>query len=290
MKALILGCGYLGRRVAARWLAEGHQVAALTRSSGKAVELRAAGIAPVVGDVTDRASLTALPRADLVLYAVGYDRAGGRDRRAAVIDGLQNALDAIAGRAEGLIFVSTTSVYGQSNGEWVDEESATEPATESGLLALEAERLLHFALRTPHSMILRLSGLYGLGRLLRRVEQLRAGEPIPGDGEAWLNLIHVEDAATVVVLAGERLLRHGDKAVQGETFLVSDDRPVRRREYYGRLAELTGSPPPVFDPSAEGRSAGLGKRCRNERAKCELGLRLAFPTFEEGLADALRPR
>lgn len=293
MKALILGCGYLGRWVAARWLAEGHAVTALTRSPGKAEELRAAGVVPVLGDVTDRASLAGLPAADAALYAVGYDRAGGRDRRAVVVEGLRNALDALTGKTDQVVFISTTSVYAQSDGEWIDEGSPAEPRTEPGRLALEAERLLnpHSAPGTPHPVVLRLSGLYGRGRLLRRVEQLRAGEPIAGDGDAWLNLIHVEDAATAVLLAAGRLLnqsRDRERAVPTETFLVTDDRPVTRQEYYGRLAKLTNSPAPVFDPSAEARSAGLGKRCRNGRIKQELKLRLRYPTFENGLADAVR--
>ena len=70
MKALILGCGYLGRRVASRWIEAGHKVAALTRSSEKAQELRDAGVVPIIGDVTNPASLAALPTADVVLYAV----------------------------------------------------------------------------------------------------------------------------------------------------------------------------------------------------------------------------
>jgi nucleoside-diphosphate-sugar epimerase len=376
MKALILGCGYLGRRGAARWLDAGYEVAALTRSAVKADELRAAGIRPVLGDVTDAASLAGLPAVDVVLYAVGYDRSSGRDRRQVVVEGPRNALAALAGKAGRFVFVSTTSVYGQSSGEWVDEQSPTEPATEAGRLAVEAEEIVSGVLReglwprerpSPSAplprergdgmerVILRLSGLYGPGRLLRRVEQLRAGEPIAGDGEAWLNLIHVEDAAEAVVRAaevrlgdshgswgasgsrvtapppaggeartgarregsrgepltpgpspqgeggergGSRWERSGDavgggseshrESDRGPVFLVSDDRPVRRREYYGRLADLTGSPAPVFDPALEGRSAGLGKRCRNGRAKRELGLRLASPTFEEGLRQAVR--
>lgn len=289
MKALILGCGYLGRRVAARWLGEGHEVSALTRSPTKAAELHAGGITAVVGDVTDAASLGELPAVDVALYAVGYDRSSGRDRRTVVLDGLRNALDALAGTTERLVFISTTSVYGQSHGEWVDEDSEAEPQTESGRLALEAEQLLrsHFSIIHSCPIILRLSGLYGPGRLLRRVEQLRAGEAIAGDGEAWLNLIHVEDAAAAVLLAAEGV--PGNARTTSSLHLVTDDRPVRRRDYYGRLAELTGSPPPVFDPMIESRSAGLGKRCRNDRAKDELGLTLAFPSFEEGLADALTP-
>ena len=286
MKALIFGCGYLGRRVAGQWLEAGHEVSALTRSTAKRTELKTAGITPIVGDVIAPESLSTLPAADVVLYAVGYDRSDGADRRTVVLDGLRNALAALAGRTERLVYISTTSVYGQSNGEWIDEESPTEPLTESGRLALAAEQLVasQSALLDLRSSILRLSGLYGPGRMLRRLEQLRSGAPIEGNGDAWLNLIHVDDAASAVLFAAERLL---DSHADPDVYLVTDDRPVRRRDYYGRPAELTGSPQPVFDPTIESRSAGLGKRCRNVRAKRDLGLTLAFPTFEEGLADAV---
>ena len=149
-------------------------------------------------------------------------------------------------------------------------------------------------------MILRLTGLYGPDRLLRRAEQMRAGEPLAGDGDAWLNLIHVDDAATAVILAAERLMSEVPPSPLGEGpgvrgvltpprhYLVTDDLPVRRREYYEHLALLTGSPPPTFDDAAPTRIAGLGKRCRNAAAKRQLGLTLAFPTFREGLPDAWR--
>lgn len=281
MKTLILGCGYLGRRVAARWINAGHEVAALTRSREKAGLLHDVGITPIVGDVTQPTSLAKLPPSDVVLYAVGYDRASGVDRREVVVQGLETTLSALAGKTQRIVFISTTSVYGHSNGEWIDEDSPTTPASDAGRIALEAEELFR---RDPlrNVTVLRLSGLYGPGRLLRRTEQLRSQEPIAGDGNAWLNLIHVEDAVTAVQLAAERV----DSSC--ETYLVSDDLPVRRREYYGRLAELTDSPPPVFDSSKASRSTGLGKRCRNLRVKQELGLTLQFPTCTDGLAAALR--
>jgi nucleoside-diphosphate-sugar epimerase len=116
MRYFIIGCGYLGHRVADRWKAAGHDVWALTRSAIKAEALRADGITPVVGDVTNVASLGDLPVADVVLYAVAYDRASG-DRRGAVVGGIDNVLLALRNKAKHLVFVSTTSVYGQSNGE-----------------------------------------------------------------------------------------------------------------------------------------------------------------------------
>jgi nucleoside-diphosphate-sugar epimerase len=164
----------------------------------------------------------------------------------------------------------------------VDEESETRPITEAGQIALEAEHVLREH-REFQSVILRLTGLYGPDRLLRRVDQLRSGEPIAGNGNAWLNLIHVDDAAGAVLSAADRLMRG---VLKPKTYLVSDDRPVRRCEYFEQLAQLTGTVPPRFDPSAPSRITGVGKRCRNHAAKRELGLSLAFPTYADGLEDA----
>jgi nucleoside-diphosphate-sugar epimerase len=283
MKALVFGCGYLGSRVAERWLAEGHSVCAVTRSEPNAKTLGEMGISPLLADVTVASSLASLPSADVVLYAVGYDRTSG-ERRSVVVDGLRNALESLRGKAERLVFISTTSVYGHSHGEWVDEHSPTVPDANAGRTALEAEELIRAAVGID-SVILRLTGLYGPGRLLRRIEQLRAAEPIAGDGDAWLNLIHVEDAAMAVVAAGERLMR---SELRSKLYLVTDDRPVQRREYYEHLARVTASTPPSFDAGANSRVVGSGKRCRNDLAKSELGVTLAFPTYIEGLEDAWR--
>src|SRR5438552_1428072 len=127
--ALVIGCGYLGRRVAAAWRDRGRRVAALTR--GRAAELAADGFEPVVGDVLDPASLAALPEAATVLYAVGLDRTAGRSMRDVYVTGLANVLAALppCGR---LLYVGSTSVYGQTDGSVVTEASPTEPATESG--------------------------------------------------------------------------------------------------------------------------------------------------------------
>src|SRR5690349_19503250 len=92
---LIIGCGYLGRRVARRWVAHGDRVFALTRSESNAAELRALGVVPVLGDVLGPASLQSLPVADMLLCAVGLDRKSGRSQREVYVDGLQNVLSAL---------------------------------------------------------------------------------------------------------------------------------------------------------------------------------------------------
>ncbi len=267
---LLLGCGYLGRRIAARWRAAGHHVFATTR--GRAEELRALGVEPVLCDVMDRPSLRALPVVEEVAYAVGFDRGAGRSLREAYVEGLRNVLEVVTGwLAPRFVYVGSTGVYGQTSGEEVDESAATEPEEEAGRVALDAERLLRE--RLPGALVLRFAGIYGPGRLIR-AQALRAGEPIAGDEEKWLNLIHVEDGAEAVLAALER-------GREGATYNVSDGRPVRRRDFYGKLAELLGAAPPRF-MAAEGDRAN--RRVVNRRMREELGVRLRYPNYEEGLA------
>ncbi len=290
MQKLIVGCGYLGRGVAAAWLKAGHDVTALTRSAANAAELSRLGIRPVIGDVCDPATLVALPAVETVLFAVGFDRTAGRSQREVYVDGLRNVLNQVAARCECFIYISSSSVYGQSAAEWVDETSLCEPVQAGGQCCLAAESLVweFFPTATtnaderPSANVLRLSGIYGPDRLLSRIEGLRAGEPLSGRGEAWLNLIHVEDAVAAVLACEQR----GRSA---ETYLITDDRPIRREEYYRQLARLVAAPPPVFadDQPAKRGSGGLNKRCSNKKARAELGLALAHPTIIAGLPHAL---
>jgi nucleoside-diphosphate-sugar epimerase len=265
---LIIGCGYLGRRVAALWRAQGHSVRALTRN--RPDELRALGIKPVVGDVRKLAELPKLAPAESVLYAVAPDRReGGATAEAVWVEGLANLTRAMQnwpGPAR-LLFISSTGVYGQTDGEEVDETAPTCPADESGRVLERAERSLLGAI------VLRFAGIYGPGRLLRR-QALLNGEPIPTDADGWLNLIHVEDGAAAVVAADER-------GQPGGTYNVADGRPVRRRDFYARLAELLGAAPPCFVPPT--LPERVNRRISNRRMTAELGMALRYPSYEEGL-------
>lgn len=281
MRALIIGCGYLGRRVAALWRSRGHSVSAFTRSDEHAGDLRLLGIEPIKGDVLRPESLQAFPAADVVLYAVGYDKRTGATKRDVYVQGLTNVLREVAPRIGRLFYISSSSVYGQDAGEWVDETSACAPMTDSGRVCLDSEGVVRsfFPVDAGRATILRFSGLYGPGRLLRRVESIRAAESISANPEAYLNLIHVEDGARVI----DELVARG---VRTPSYLVSDNEPIRRREYYARLAELVGGPPPTFQPT-EADKASLNKRCLNARLREELGDILRFPTIELGLPAAL---
>jgi len=284
MRALVIGCGYLGRRVAAIWRSEGMEVSALTRSQQNAAVLAEQGIEPIIGDVLLPETLRSLPEIEIALYAVGYDRHAAASKRDVYIRGLANFLEARSPRVRRFLYISSTSVYGQDAGEWVDETSGTKPATDDGQIVLAAEETVRNACPKGVATVLRLSGIYGPGRLLRRIESVRSGEPIAANPDGFLNLIHVDDGATIVGRLAER------EALQ-PTYLITDDRPVRRREYYGLLAGLVGGGEPVFLFDASGGGAvGMNKRCSNARLKAELGDILRFPTIESGLAHAVGER
>ena len=105
-RKLIIGCGYLGRRVARRWLAQRDAVFALTRSAERAGEFQASGIVPIVGDVTDPASLATIPDVETALYAVGLDRASGKSMREVYVGGLENVLNHLVGKVRKFLYIS----------------------------------------------------------------------------------------------------------------------------------------------------------------------------------------
>lgn len=283
-RTLVIGCGYLGQRVANHWLRARNEVFALTRSAERAREWETLGLTPLLGDVTDHQSLSKLPTVDVVLHAVGFDRSAAPTKREVYVDGLRNVLAALTNRCGRFLHVSSTSVYAQQAEEWVDENSPCEPTDESGSICLDAERLVQRAAAASPATafnILRLSGIYGPQRLLSRIEAIRNGASLPGPRESWLNLIHVDDAALAVATCAER-------GVPGATYVVSDDCPIRRHEYYEGLARLLAAPAPTFDETEIARhTKGRGKRCCNRQLREQLRVSLQYPTIDSGLRHAL---
>jgi nucleoside-diphosphate-sugar epimerase len=279
---LIVGCGYLGLCAARRWIAAGHAVAGLVRSPAAAELLARAAVRPIVADVTQPETLRGLPAADTLLYAVGYDPAGGTSRSALYVDGLRAVLDALAPQIRRVILISSTGVYAEHCGGWVDESSPCQPARESGQALLAAEQALAAHRFGPLGIVLRLAGIYGPGRLPRRGE-LVSGAPLPIAAGEHVNLIHVEDAAAAVLAAAAH-------AQPPRTYLVSDGHPVERREYFSELARQFGLPPPSFRNPLPGEASGRrggDKRVSNARMLAELHVKLAYPTYREGLAAAV---
>jgi nucleoside-diphosphate-sugar epimerase len=272
---LVIGCGYLGRRVVAAWRDRGRTVYALTR--GRAAELAAAGCVPVLGDVTNPSSLKHLPQVETVLYAVGRDRSAGTSMRDVYVTGLSNALVALPPPAK-FLYVSSSSVYSQTDGGWVTEDSPTEPGEDSGQVVLEAERTLRT--QFPSAVILRFAGIYGPGRLLREKE-IRSGTPLIGDADKWLNLIHVDDGVRSVLAAEAQ-------ATPGETYNISDGEPVTRRDFYTELARVLDAPPARFIPGPNARGE-THRRVSNAKARDQLGFVPHFRDHRAGLAVSTSP-
>ena len=288
MRILVLGCGFVGRPAALSWVADGNEVYALTRSPRNAELFRQMGIRPLLGDVCDATSLAQLPEVDVVLHAIGYDRTSGNSQEDVTCGGLRNVLEHLPHRRVRFIQISSTSVYGQSEGEWVDEDSICEPAQIGGRLALEAERMLHDAFTTSRegeAVTLRLAGIYGPDRLLSRINALREGLVLSGRGDSWLNLIHVDDAVTAI-----RCCANPNKKPNWHRYNVVDDEPITRQTYFAALAKLVDAPEPKFDPETPRSrgSGGLNKRCSNRRMRAEFGWEPKYPSMEVGLPASLK--
>jgi len=291
---LVVGCGYLGTRVAARWLAAGDRVYGITRRPATAAALAAIGINPIVLDVTaewdfpedvpvdsgsgESASdgLHPFPTFDTVFWAVGFDRTSHTTHRDVHVTGLSRLLDALPGRPR-VILSSSTGVWGDEHGQIVNEDTPVHPSREAGRVLAEAESLLR-SHRLGPGVALRFAGLYGPDRL-PRIDDLRAARPIAADPDSWLNLIHVDDAAAIVCAVAAA-------AAPQPLYVVSDGHPVLRRDWYGHLAAITGSPDPVWDPAAP-RTRAADKRVDPSRLFRDVGVVLAHPDPLRGIAAAL---
>jgi len=276
---LIIGYGHIGQRVARLALQAGMTVYATSRRPEKRTEMQSVGVCPVAFDITKPQTAKHLPAASAWLWCPAFDRTQGLPVYDVVVGGLQHALEHAPKTLENVVFTSTTSVYHQSAGEWVDETSPTEPATPSGQASLAAEILLHAWARTEHrnATVLRLSGLYGPGRWIRRAS-IEAGEPIACLPDTWLNLVHSDDAATACLKALA--------ANQPGTYCISDNRPVLRREFYETSARLLKAPAPNFIAPTSPDFAG-NKRVSNRLAIEKLGWQPVYSDIDAGLKHGM---
>jgi nucleoside-diphosphate-sugar epimerase len=283
MTKLIFGCGYLGERVARRWRDAGDDVLIVTRSRERADAFERDGYGAIVADVTQRQTLDGLPAAGTVLFAVGFDRSAGGSIEEVYAGGMKNVLAALTSDVGRFIYISTTGVYGNAGGEWVDEDTPPDPRRDGGRASLAAEHALAESPFAARGIALRLAGIYGPGRI-PFLDKLRAGEPIPAVSTGFINLIHVEDAATVAVAAS-------DHALKRPVYCVSDGHPVERGEYYREVARLIGAAPPTFVTpdlnSPRAARAEADRRVKNARMLADLGVTLQYPDYRAGLAAIL---
>jgi nucleoside-diphosphate-sugar epimerase len=208
------------------------------------------------------------------------DRASSQRVHDVYVGGLRNALTSVPADVQRFLYISSTGVYGQVTGSEVDELSPCHPIREGGQACLAAEELMQTSSLAKQAVILRLAGIYGPGRIPRAADLL-AGRPIDAPASGWINLIHADDAARIVLLAEQR-------ATPPRTYVVSDGAPVLRADYYAELARLLHAPPPRFlDPppdSPASQRAASDKRINPRRLFDELQPQLEYPNYRSGLA------
>lgn len=275
-RILIAGCGYVGAALGSLLAGEGHAVWGLRRRT----ELLPSEISPVRANLAEPESLARLPdRLDFIFYTAAADQTTDEAYRMAYGGGMKNLIEVLQHQRQQprrLFFTSSTAVYAQDQGEWVDEDSPTRPAHFSGKRLLEGESVL---LSSPFpATVFRLAGIYGPGRT-RLIEWVRRGEAAyREDRPVYTNRIHRDDCA--------RALHHLMLLEKPETlYLGVDDEPAPKEEVLRWLAARLGVPVPKADPVAAGRTTG-NKRCRNQRLLAT-GFLFRYPTFREGYTAIL---
>jgi len=271
---LLVGCGYLGTQVLVRLRAHGATSAVVTRDATRAAALAARfDTTTFVGSYADMAGLghfaATLPAPVRVLCLLPPAACVDADGSLAPFARFCALLD--TWRPFRALLTSSTGVYGDGHAAPVTAETPCHPASarEHRLHDIEARWLAHGGRH-----VLRCAGLYGPGRVIGLVG-LVAGTPVPGDPDGWLNLLHVEDAASLLL----RMALGAPAAVE----LGADGRPVTRRVYYGTLAAGAGTPPPYFDGTAARRGGGA-RRCDPATSCARLDWRPMYADFRAGLA------
>ena len=286
-KVFIAGCGYIGERIAHTYQESGADVTCMIRSSEHASRLESAGFATITSALDD---LTALPPFNLtgkiLFYLVPPPGGGFIDTRA------RNFLEALEnnGPPVKIIYLSTTSVYSETGGNRVTEESPTAPVSAMGKRRLDAETafLAYGATKDVPVIILRVSGIYGPGRL--PLMQISQGQPLLLEAESGTsNRIHADDLAAICLAAAERTLAN-------DIFNVSDGNPSSMTSYFNACADLLGYPrqpqvsmgeagmvmsPLMFSYATETRSVD------NSRMLERLNITLRYPSMLEGLPASI---
>ena len=282
MDTAVIGCGYVGLRVAHKLAALGHRVYAIRRSFPSSFQTQESGIVPLEIDITDPTQLERLPRTiTFAVNAVSSSKRGAQVYRQVYLEATQTLIKHLSKHSEcqHYVHVSSTSVYGQIDGNWVDEDAERNPQTETSRILVETEDALLEAMsrRQFPATLLRVSGIYGpeRGYLFQQFIQDKA--TLIGDGGRLINMIHVDDLAAIIV--------HLLKQAPGRVFNVTDNAPVTQHDFFQWLSHRLGKPmppPATADAIKQRKRAITNNKVSNKRLLAATAYPLKYPTFREG--------
>lgn len=266
-KVLVAGCGFVGLAAARLFHEREFEVIGLTRSPETAAQLKNEPFRVVPCDITDPSALASVSQAEpqIVIHCASSGRGGVNEYRQTYLEGTRNLTNVL--RPGHLIFVGSTSVYAQTTGDWVTEESAAEPQRETGRILLEAETLV----LSQGGTIARLGGIYGPGRSVLLQRFFSGAAAIEEDGRRWINQAHRDDIAAALGTMAEKNARG--------IFNVADDQPLEQRVLYQWLASRFKRPLPRGGPIDPNRKRGwTNKRVSNAKLRA-LGWEPRYPSF-----------
>lgn len=287
---LIFGCGDTGQRVALHYLAQQRPVAGVVRSEASRRTLLNAGIESFLIDLDSPITSVSLPSQDAhIFYMVPPPDRGDSDPR------LRNMLTVLeqTGSPARILYISTTGVYGDCEGRWIDETAPLAPATPRAQRRVAAETALREWCDAHHVpwIILRVPAIYGPGRL--PLERLRSGMPaLEPQACGYTNRIHIDDLAHICI-------KVMNDAPDNTVYNVSDGNPSTFTDYLMLLAELTSLPKPPLVSMQEAASridTGMleflreSKRVRNDKLLHDLELTLHHPDARSGILASLEPK
>ena len=279
MRVSIVGCGYVGLPLGGALAGLGHEVHGVRRRTNTHAAMEDAGIMPHAIDIIRREQLDNLPGPfEWIINTVSSGRGGEEAFHGIYVLGTQNLIDWFADSPPPkYLFTSSTGVYGQTDGSWVDEDSLTEPSGETGQTLLEAESLA----LSIGGIVLRVSGIYGpdRGHLYRQF--LKGEAVITGNPNRWMNMVHRDDVIGYILAAMET-------ADPGTVLNATDNEPVTQQDFSQWLADQLDRPLPPQKPDViSHKRAQTNKRVANSYAREILSWTPKYPTWREGYAKLM---
>ncbi len=273
MKALIIGCGYVGSKVARQWHEAGNEVTVTTTTPGKQSTLEAIASKVVILTGDDLATLKqVLADREVVLLSVGAKQRSLEGYTKAYLETAKNVVNALRANdsVKQLIYTSSYGILGNQNGDTVDEAISVDPATEIGQILYQTEEVLFSASEKElNTCIFRLSGIYGTGRELIKIFKGRAGTTQPGAGKEYTNWVHVDDIARAIAFAQQQQL-------QG-IYNLTSDQVLTTKEFFQKLFQVHNLPDITWDNTHSSRT--LNMKLSNQKLK-DVGFKFTHPQIE----------